>query len=124
MSRTTPRREEVLHLIREERTRQLQTHGNNEDIPMGFGRSVPSYPWLAPFSQASADEVQRRFRHDYELHEHVQGTTTWMHLIREEVAELFDTHHREDAIAEAVQVAALCVSLAETLLKELGGISE
>ena len=117
MSRTTPRREEVLHLIREERTRQLQSFGPNEDLPLGFGRSVPSYPWLAPFSQAAADEVQRRFRHDYDYYVRSQGKPTWMHLIREEVAELFETHHREDAIAEAVQVAALCVSLAEKLLE-------
>lgn len=117
MSRTTPLRERVLHLIREERTRQLQQYGSNEDLLMGFGGSVPSYPWLSPFSQVDADEVQRMFRHDYGLYVHVQGEPTWMHLIREEVAELFETHRREDTITEAVQVAALCVSLVELLLE-------
>lgn len=120
MSRTTPRREQVLHLIREERTRQIAQYGTNAELPMGFGGTVAP-PWLAPFSMVGADEVERLFRHDYEVHEHVTGEPTWMHLIREEVAELFDTHHRERTIDEAVQVAALCVSLVELLLEEEGG---
>lgn len=120
MSRTTPRREEVLHLVRKERTRQVQQYGTNDDLLLGFGSTVSAYPWLAPFSQAGAEEVQRRFRHDYSFYEHVQGKPTWMHLIREEVAELFETHLCEDAIAEAVQVAALCVSLVEHLLESQG----
>lgn len=120
MSRTTPRREEVLHLIREERTRQIQQYGTNDDLLMGFGGSVPSYPWLLPFSHSGADEVQRRFRHDYGLYVHVQGKPTWMHLIREEVAEMFEATSREDVIAETIQVAALCVSLVELLLETQG----
>ncbi len=119
MSRTTPRREEVLHLIRKERTRQIQHYGTNADLDLGFGGTV-AYPWLTPFSQASADEVQRSFRHDYELLVHVQGKPTWMHLIREEVAELFEATDREHIIAEAIQVSALCASLVELLLVETG----
>lgn len=115
MSRTTSRREEVLHLIREERARQIERYGSNEDLAPGFGGTV-AYPWLSPFSQADAGEVQRQFRQDYELYVHVQGKPTWMHLIREEVAELLETRTREDTITEAVQVAALCVSLVERLM--------
>jgi hypothetical protein len=118
VSQTTPRREQVLFLIREERTRQLQQYGANEDNEMWFGGTVPSYPWLSPFSVSEADAVERSFRHDYELYVYVQGKPSWMHLIREEVAELFKADCREDVITEAVQVAALCTSLVELLLKE------
>lgn len=120
MSRTTKRREQVLHLIREERTRQIDQYGTNSELQMGFGGTV-SLPWLAPFSYEGAGEVERKFRHDYELQVHVHGEPTWMHLIREEVAELFEATTREDIIAEGVQVAALCASLVELLLVDEGG---
>lgn len=119
MSRTTPRREQVLHLIREERTRQIQQYGSNAELALGFGGTVSS-PWLSPFSSNRADEVQRMFRRDYERHVEVHGEPTWMHLIREEVAELFETTHRDTLIDEAVQVAALCVSLVELMLENEG----
>ena len=116
MSDTTPRREHVLRLVRDERTRQLQQYGTNDDLETWFGGTVPSYPWLSPFTQDGADEVEHMFRQDYELYVHVQGKPSWMHLIREEVAEMFEASSREDVIAETVQVAALCVSLVELLL--------
>lgn len=120
MSGTTPLRERVLHLIREERTRQVEQYGSNAELALGFGGTVAS-PWLAPFSHAGAEEVERRFRHDYELQVHVHGEPTWMHLIREEVAELFEATHHEHVIAEAIQVAALCTSLVELLITDEGG---
>lgn len=119
MSKTTPRREQVLHLIREERTRQVEQYGSNAHLEMGFGGTV-SLPWLAPFSLADAAEVERLFRHDYNLYEHVEGKPTWMHLIREEVSELFEATDREHIIAEAIQVSALCASLVELLLVDEG----
>ena len=118
MSRTTHYREMVLNLVRDERTRQDQTHGLNLDVEMGFGGSVPSYPWLMPYSDADSGRIEAAFRADYGEYESTHGLPTWMHLIREEVAELFDTHSSPDAIEEAVQVAALCVSLCEQLLAE------
>lgn len=117
MSRTTSLREEVLHLVREERIQQVERYGLNQDLLTGFGGTVSAYPWLWPFTSADADEVQKVFRQDYEAYVESRGLPTWMHLIREEVAELFEASRREDAIAEAVQVAALCVSLVETLLE-------
>lgn len=120
MSRTTPRREQVLHLIREERTRQVDQYGTNSELQMGFGGTV-SLPWLAPFDSTQASEVEYLFRMDYENYVDAHGEPTWMHLIREEVAELFDATDREHIIAEAVQVAALCASLVELLLVEEGG---
>lgn len=114
---TTPLRERVLHLIREERKHQIEEYGNNDDLLLGFGSSVSAYPWLTPYNSVSADDVQREFRRDYEHYEAHHGQPTWMHLIREEVAELFDTHSYCEAVDEAVQVAALCVSLVEHLLE-------
>lgn len=110
-------REQVLQLIRDERARQLRQYGTNADLNLGFGTDDSS-PWLSPYSFNDATVVERAFRRDYELYETIAGRPTWMHLIREEVAELFESLDREHTIAEAVQVAALCVSLVETLLNE------
>ena len=121
MSRTTHYREMVLNLVRDERTRQDQTHGLNLDVEMGFGGSVPSYPWLMPYSDADSGRIEAAFRADYGEYESTHGLPTWMHLIREEVAELFDTQTSSRTIEEAVQVAALCVSLCEHLLAKHEG---
>lgn len=120
MSRTTPAREAVLHLVREERTRQIQQYGMNSDIVLGFGGGTVSVPWLLPYSDADSGRVEAAFRADYEQYKKEHGNPTWMHLIREEVAELFDAQQPERVIAEAVQVAALCVSLVEHLLTTEG----
>lgn len=118
--RTTGYREQVLNRIREERTRQIQIWGSNEDTDLGFGGSVFGYSWLKPFvsPKVNNSHVEAVFRADYEVHEREGGEVTWMHLIREEVAELFDTCDPADTLEEAVQLAALCVSLCEKLLKE------
>lgn len=116
--KTTQRRERVINLIREERARQIEKYGSNDDLMLGFGSRFSAYPWLLPYSDADSDKVEAAFRADYEMYENTHGKPTWMHLIREEVAELFDSHLTTDAIDEAVQVAALCVSLCERLLAE------
>lgn len=108
---TTSVREQVLQLIREERDRQLSKYGTNADLHHGFGAA-----WLYPYSMDCAPSIEAVFRADYENYEGVQGQPTWMHLIREEVAELFESAEREHTVSEAVQVAALCVSLAEQLM--------
>lgn len=115
MSQTTPLRERVLHLIREERTRQIRQYGTNETLAMGFGSTVTACPWLLPYSDDDSGDVEAALREDYEQYRFLHGKPTWMHLIREEVAELFDTATTERTIAEAIQVAALCVSLVEHL---------
>ena len=119
--RTTHYREKVLGLIREERARQIDKYGSNDDLLLGFGSSVSAYPWLMPYSDAESGNIEAAFRADYEAYEDQHGKPTWMHLIREEVAELFDTHLFQDTLAEAVQVAALCVSLCEKLIAEYEG---
>lgn len=120
---TTPRREHVLNLIRKERERQIENYGSNDDILPGFGSNLSNHPWLLPYSDASSNAVEAGFRADYEAYEVTHGKPTWMHLIREEVAELFDTRSPYDTLAEAVQVAALCTSLCEHLLAQ-DGITE
>lgn len=118
---TTQRRERLLNMIREERVRQIREYGSNDELLLGFGSSVSAYPWLLPYSDADGDRIEAAFRADYEDYETNNGKPTWMHLIREEVAELFAARRAPEAIAEAVQVAALCVSLCERLLAEYEG---
>jgi hypothetical protein len=93
----------------------------NRTLQTGFGGSVPPTPWLMPYSDADNGNVEAAFRADYEDYEKTHGLPTWMHLIREEVAELFNSHISSDMIEEAVQVAALCVSLCEQLLAKYEG---
>ena len=107
-------REKVLEQIREERKRQLEMYGSNDDLEIGMG---PGVKWLRPFSSGTADIIARGFREEYREYEKLNGNPTWMHLIKEEVSELFEATEREDLITEAVQVAALCVSLCEHLLR-------
>lgn len=124
MSRTstTPRRERVLHMIREERVRQIDKYGTNDDCLLGFGSSVSRYPWLLPYSDEESGKIEAAFRADYEWYASNHGKPTWMHLIREEVAELFAAPHSHAAASEAIQVAALCVSLVEHLLESQGDL--
>ena len=88
-------------------------YGTNSDLDLGFGA------WLSPFSDLGSAEIEKGFREDYETHAaQNRGKPTWMHLIREEVAEAFDAQTPDDMIMEAVQVAALYVSLVEHLLEK------
>lgn len=107
-------REKVLEQIREERKRQLEMYGSNDDLEIGMG---PAVKWLRPFSSATSEIIARGFREEYREYETLNGNPTWMHLIKEEVSELFEAETREDLVTEAVQVAALCVSLVEHLLR-------
>ena len=76
---------------------------------------------MMPYTADPSGLVEAMFRTDYEKYESEHGKPTWMHLIREEVAELFAATETEDVITEAVQVAALCVSLVEHLLADEEG---
>jgi hypothetical protein len=118
VTRTTHYRERVLNLVRDERTRQEQRYASTHTLDLGFGGSVRAYPWLMPYSDSDSGRIEAAFRADYGDYENTHGQPTWMHLIREEVAELFDTQTSSHTIEEAVQVAALCVSLCEYLLTE------
>ena len=122
MSRTptTTRRERLLHMVREERARQDEQYGDvNPTLALGFGNGT-THPWLLPYSDANADQIEAAFRADYGQYESDNGVPTWMHLIREEVSELFASTAVDEAVVEAIQVAALCVSLAEHLIETQG----
>lgn len=108
-------REQALQHIREERERQLRDYGTNEDLDLGFG---PGKGWLTPYTLDEGYMIQKVLREDYEGYEADMGSPTWMHLIREEVAELFESEGMGEILEEAIQVAALCVSLVETLVKK------
>ena len=117
--------ERVLILIMDEHSRQWKLHGStNPCLEMGFGSSVRATPWLMPYSDSDSGRIEAAFRADYGDYTNTHGLPTWMHLIREEVAELFDTKVTADTIEEAVQVAALCVSLCEQLLAKQEGVRQ
>lgn len=104
---------EVLNLVEKERERQFKTYGPNRDLKIGFGQ--PWIPECRTVGELSARDAESLFRRDYEHFEAETGRPDWMRLIREEVAELFveDGSDPERLEAEAIQVAALCVSLVE-----------
>lgn len=100
-------------LVVGERRRQIELYGLNEDLALGF---EDGQPWLAPYVTDPPRVVEAVFREEYEAYKRLAGSPTWMHLIREEVAEMFAAQSPGDAIVEASQVAALCVSLIEHLM--------
>jgi hypothetical protein len=107
---------DVLERVFEERKRQMAMYGTNEDLEDGTG---PSRAWLLPFTDAPADEVEKGFRRNYEAHEEITGKPTWMHLVREELAEAFEMDGDDpEFVTEILQVAALCVSWAEKKLQD------
>lgn len=104
----------VLDMVFEERIRQVARYGHNEDLEDGFG---PGENWLTPIIEEDAldaTEIQVVFRMGYESHEESTGRPTWMHLIREEIAEWLESEPDDpEAITEALQAAALLVSWVE-----------
>lgn len=109
--------EGVLNRVRQERARQFNQYGSNDDVKDGTG---PEARWLAPLSWESAAAVETRFRADYEEFEAETGSPTWVHLIREEVAEAFQENDDAALVAELTQVAALCVNWVEKILNRNG----
>lgn len=109
---TSCQTEDVLVEVAEERARQFERYGTNDDLELGMG---PGAQWLGEYSLDAADEIERSMRRDYEYHEAAHGKPTWMHLIREEVAEAFAEGDPAKLRAELLQVAALAVSAVEKL---------
>lgn len=110
----------VLVEVSNERERQFTQYGTNDDLLDGTG---PGVTWLRPLASTwPADQVERNFRRDYEL----QPAITWMHLVREEVAEAFMEDDPVKLRSELIQVAALAVSWIEKLdargCPECGGL--
>jgi hypothetical protein len=108
---------EVLERVFEERQRQMAMYGDNSDLEDGVG---PDSRWLSPVSSEGARSVEGLFRKDYEEFQSLAGKPTWMHLVREELAEAFELDGDDpEFVDEILQVAALCVSWAE---KKLGPV--
>jgi hypothetical protein len=103
---------EVLQLVRLERQRQFARYGSNEDLEDGTG---PDVRWLGPFTGAPAVVIEAELRRDYEDYQEETGNPTWVHLIREEVAEAFTETDPDLLVEELIQVAALCVSWVEKI---------
>jgi len=103
----------ILELVLEERKRQEARYGAaHATLEHGSG---PETRWLGPYTGAPASEIQEELRRDYEDWEDEVGHPTWLHLVREEVAEAFEEDDPRRLKEELVQVAALCVSWAERL---------
>lgn len=104
--------QQILELVMAERHRQVRKYGLNRDIVDGTG---PNTRWLLPYTPASAVEVEQELREDYEDFEADTGLPTWVHLLREELAEAFAEDNPERLEAELIQVVALGVSWLERL---------
>ena len=102
----------VLQDVLAERTRQVARYGFNEDLEDGTG---PATRWLGPFTGLSAADIERDLRADYEDWEDTEGKPTWVHLLREELAEAFMEDDPAKLYAEVIQVAALAVSWCERM---------
>ena len=113
MRPTTPdRTRAVLSLVFDERQAQEVRYGSvNETTQSGSG---PNARWLLPYTSESAAQIQQVLRNDYEEFED-EGPVTWLHLVREEVAEAFQESDPTLLAQELIQVAALCVSWVERL---------
>lgn len=98
----------VLGDVEKERARQAAKYGSNDDLKDGTGLSAQ---WLQPIYTGNARRIEQRFRDEYVLH----AKPTWMHLVREEVAEAFMESDPERLREELIQVAALCVSWCEKI---------
>lgn len=103
---------QVLEEVFEERSRQVDRYGHNDDLADGSG---PETRWLLPYTSDSAQAVESALRADYEGFEDETGKPTWVHLLREELAEVFAEDDSDRLQEELVQVAALAVSWVESL---------
>lgn len=97
----------VNDLVRE-RCRQKDTYGEAQHLEDGTGERAF---WLYPVSGLPADTIEAYLRDDYEHRNEI----SWMHLVREEVAEAFKESDPVRLQEELLQVAALCVSWVEDI---------
>lgn len=106
---------DVLIDVKAERARQFAKYGTNSDLEDGTGPGMPWLPGYLNTPQDSAVEIQEAFRRDYEHYEEAYGDPTWMHLVREEIAEAFAENDPIRLREELIQAAALCVSWIEKI---------
>lgn len=99
----------VLEDVRRERVAQRERYGLNETTPDGTGGA-----WLLPYTADPAPAIEAKLRNDY-MDYAEDAPVTWVHLLREEMAEAFAETDPIRLRAELVQVAALAVSWCERL---------
>lgn len=103
----------VLRLVMMERLAQEERYGHvNDNHPLGTG---PETRWLLPYTGSSAVQVEQILRADYEDFQEETGGITWLHLIREEFAEVAMEGDLEKLKVELIQLAALAVSAVERI---------
>jgi hypothetical protein len=102
------RTEKVLSDVADHRLVQFATYGDNAGLEDGTG---PEERWLYPLTSYSSPAIEDILRDEYNKHD----VPTWMHLVREEVAEAFQESDPVRLREELIQVAALCVSWVEKL---------
>lgn len=95
----------------ERQAQEVRYGGANLTTQSGSG---PGTRWLEPYTTDSASTIQEKLRTDYEGFED-EAPVTWVHLVREEIAEAFQEDDPARLSAELIQVAALCVSWVERL---------
>lgn len=98
---------QVLGEVQAEVQQQQERYGKENALALdGTG---PEVCWLPPEIDGplSATAIEAVFRLDYEYLEH---PPTWMHLVREEVAEAFKEKDLEPLAEELTQAAALIVN--------------
>lgn len=109
------RTQSVLDLVSEERKRQEAMYPENDSLLDGTG---PNVRWLEVDDPGiytkGAEEIELALRCGYERHEET-SRVTWMHLVREEVAEVFVEDDPSRLKEELIQLAALAVSWVERL---------
>lgn len=107
----------VLDEVFEERKAQENRYGHvNDLLKDGTGPDVVWIPGRFPEGfPIRASAVERILREDYEAFEEAHGLPTWMHLVREEIAESFQEDDPTRLQEELIQVAALCVSWVERI---------
>jgi hypothetical protein len=104
---------DVLDMVLVERANQVSRYGFNDDLEEGVG---PGVQWLCHtdvnLDLRTASEIEKAFRAEYDR----LDKPTWMHLVREEIAEAFaEEPGSDELVAELIQVAALCVSWVERI---------
>jgi hypothetical protein len=107
---------DVAGSIAEERYEQVKRYGLNDECADGTG---PWVPWIPlGCSGVSAAAIEYLMRNDYEDYkESTSEPPTWLHLVREELAEAFKelpNLDNEKLDVELLQVAALCAAWVES----------
>jgi len=110
----------VLDEVFAHRVEQERRYGGvNDRLENGTGPEVCWIPIGDDACNATATEIQKEFRVQYEaLFDEKTRLPSWMHLVREEIAEAFQESDPTRLEEELIQVAALCVSWIERLHKK------